>query len=425
MLALVFVNVVINYMDRTNISIAATALSSDLKLSPVQMGFIFSAFGWTYAAFQIPGGLLADRLGPRVLYSITLVSWSVATVLQGFVGRFASLFSLRLGVGALEAPSYPMNNKVVTSWFPNHERAFAIATYTSGQYVGLAFLAPAMASVQHFWGWRMLFVITGVVGIVWGIVWYWIYRDPLHHPRANQAELDHIRSGGGVIPKDRAEARGQRGTRVTWPNLKLVFSNRKLWGIYLGQYCLGANSWFFLAWFPTYLETSRGLSILKTGYMAAVPFLAAFVGVLLSGYLSDLMVKRGVSIGFARKGPVIFGLILASTIIAANYVESTPVVMVIMAVAFFGTGLASIAWIFVSLLAPKSLLGLTGGAFNFIANLSSISVPIAIGYLARDGDFAPALVLIAALGVVGVLSYVFLVGKLERVEMPGEAPSPG
>ena len=139
MLGLVFVNVVINYLDRSNLSVAAAGMGDELQLSSVQLGLIFSAFGWTYAALQIPGGLVADRIGPRILYSVCLWTWSFATIAQGFAKGFVSLFAFRLATGAFEAPSYPINNRIVTSWFPEHERASAIALYVSGQFIGLAF----------------------------------------------------------------------------------------------------------------------------------------------------------------------------------------------------------------------------------------------------------------------------------------------
>ncbi len=191
-LALIFVSVVINYMDRTNISVAATAISSDLKLSSVQLGILFSAFGWTYAALQIPGGILVDRIAPRVLYSFCLIAWSVMTLLQGVVRGFSGLLGLRLAIGVFEAPSYPINNRVVTTWFPDYERATAIAVYTSGQFLGLAFVTPALVAIQYYLGWRGLLAATGIVGILWGIVWYRLYRNPTDHSQVNDAELKHI-----------------------------------------------------------------------------------------------------------------------------------------------------------------------------------------------------------------------------------------
>lgn len=413
-LALIFVNVVINYMDRSNISVAASALKEDLGFTSVQLGLIFSAFGWTYAALQIPGGILVDRFGPRVIYAISLISWSFVTLLQGFSRGFATLFGLRLATGAFEAPAFPTNNRVVTSWFPDNERASAIGTYTSGQFIGLAFLTPALAAIQYFTGWRGLFFITGAVGIVWGFIWYRFYKDPLKHPTVNQQELDLIEQGGGLINSgDTGKESGQ--SKFEWSNLKKVFSHRKLWGIYLGQFAVNSTLWFFLTWFPTYLVEYRGLDFLKSGFLASAPFLAAFVGVLSSGFLSDFMIKKGFSIGVARKTPVITGLLLSISIIGANYVESTPLIIFFMCLAFFGNGFASITWIFVSTLAPRNLVGLTGGVFNFIGGLASIVVPIVIGFLVSDGNFKPALLFIGMLGFMGVLSYIFLVGKVERI----------
>ncbi len=411
MLGLVFVNVMINYLDRTNISVAATAISGELQLSTVQLGLIFSAFGWTYAALQIPGGLMADRIAPRLFYALCLVTWSIATLLQGFVRGFASLFAFRLATGAFEAPSYPINNRVVTSWFPEHERATAIALYVSGQFIGLAFLTPVLVAIQVYAGWRGLFIVTGLTGFVWGIVWYLFYRDPLQHPRVNQSELDYIEKGGGVFER-KAPAEKAGWKKEDW---KQVLSSRTLWGIYIGQFCVNAMLWFFLTWFPTYLVQYRGLSFIKSGYLASIPFLAACAGLLLSGFLSDYLISKGKSVGMARKTPIIVGLLISGCIVGANYTEDTTLVIFFMATAFFGAGMALISWIFVSLLSPKHLIGLTGGVFNFMGNLASIIVPIVIGFLASGGNFKPALVFVGALGVIGACSYIFLVGKIERV----------
>lgn len=415
-LAFIFINVVINYMDRSNISVAASAIQGEFQLSSVQLGLIFSAFGWTYAALQIPGGILVDRFGARIVYAVSLISWSLATLFQGFVKGFAGLFSLRLLTGAFEAPAFPANNRVVTSWFPDNERASAIATYTSGQFLGLALLTPALAAIQYYAGWRGLFVITGLTGIVWGFIWWRFYRDPAKHPDVNQAEIDLIEKGGGLINRESGENSNSK-SEFKWSNLREVFSHRKLWGVYLGQFAVNSTLWFFLTWFPTYLVEYRGLNFLKSGFLASLPFLAAFIGVLSSGFLSDYLIKRGVSVGIARKAPVITGLILSISIIGANYVNDTSLIIFFMALAFFGNGFASITWVFVSTLAPKNLVGLTGGVFNFIGGLASVIVPIVIGFLAQEGNFEPALLFIGLLGLLGALSYIFLVGKVERIKI--------
>jgi ACS family D-galactonate transporter-like MFS transporter len=176
-----------------------------LHLTSVELGLIFSAFGWTYVALQIPGGVLVDYFGPRVLYAFSLITWSLATLLQGFARGFTALFGLRLATGAFEAPAYPANNRIVTAWFPNNERASAIAVYTSGQFVGLAFLTPELAMIEHVTGWRGLFIITGSIGIVWGFVWYRYYRDPSQHRQVNPGRIELYREGGGLANNNAEE----------------------------------------------------------------------------------------------------------------------------------------------------------------------------------------------------------------------------
>ncbi|MET3552030.1 MFS transporter [Burkholderia sp. 567] len=415
-LALLFVTVVINYLDRSNLSIAAPALFKELHIDPVRAGLVFSAFGWTYALMQIPGGWLVDKVSPRVLYAGALALWSAATLLLGFAGSFVGLVVLRLAVGALEAPAYPINNRVVTTWFPTRERASAIGGYTSGQFVGLAFLTPVLAWLQVHLGWHMVFVATGLAGIAWAAIWYAVYREPRAFRGVNAAEIALIRDGGGLVDlEDRVAARTER-TPSTWRDLGVVLGRRKLWGIYLGQFALNSTLWFFLTWFPTYLVKYRGMDFIKSGFLASLPFLAAFVGVLCSGVLSDWLMRRGASQGFARKLPIISGLLISTCIIGANYVTSTGWVIAFMTIAFFGNGFASITWSLVSGLAPARLLGLTGGVFNLIGNLSAIATPIVIGLLVDGADFSRAITYIAAMALAGSLSYGLLVGKVERID---------
>lgn len=413
-MVMLFITVVINYLDRSNLSIAAPALKDEFGLDTVHEGLILSAFGWTYAAMQIPGGWLVDRVSPRVLYAAALILWSAATFFMGFAGSFVILFVLRLAVGALEAPAYPINNRVVTTWFPEKERATAIGFYTSGQFVGLAFLTPVLAWLQHHYGWHMVFVSTGLLGIVWGVLWYMIYREPRQFKGANAAEIELIQKGGGVVDLDKRVT--EKKVPFNWNDLGLVMSQRKLWGVYLGQFCLTSTLWFFLTWFPTYLVKYRGMDFIKSGFLASVPFLAAFIGVLCSGVLSDFLIRRGATVGLARKLPIILGLLISTSMIGANFTDSTPWVIFFLAVAFFGNGLASITWSLVSALAPVRLLGLTGGVFNFVGNLSSICTPIVIGFLVSKDSFAPAIVYVSSLALLGALSYILLVGKVERIE---------
>ena len=435
-MVMLFITVVINYLDRSNLSIAAPALKDEFGLDTVHEGLILSAFGWTYAAMQIPGGWLVDRVAPRVLYAAALILWSAATFFMGFASSFIVLFVLRLAVGALEAPAYPINNRVVTTWFPERNAPPPSAS-TSGQFVGLAFLTPVLAWLQHHYGWHMVFVSTGLLGIVWGVVWFMVYREPRQFKGANAAEIELIQQGGGVVDLEKrvTEEDAPRRARKTGflPPGRLRLGRpggeRKrrsrgpisAWscpsascGAYLGQFCLTSTLWFFLTWFPTYLVKYRGMDFIKSGFLASVPFLAAFVGVLCSGVLSDFLIRRGATVGLARKLPIILGLLISTSMIGANFTDSTPWVIFFLAVAFFGNGLASITWSLVSALAPVRLLGLTGGVFNFVGNLSSICTPIVIGLLvSRTASRPPSC---TCPRCPAALSYILLVGKVERIE---------
>lgn len=409
---MLFVTVAINYLDRSNLSVAATELARDLQLDPIRLGLVFSAFGWTYALFQIPGGWLVDRVGPRPLYAAVCGLWSLATLAQGFAHAFLLLLGLRLLLGIFEAPAFPICNRLATAWFPEDERAGAIGFYTSGQYAGLAFLTPLLFLAQGRFGWRSVFLITGGIGLAWSAFWYAAYRDPKESRLLTEGERGRIRSGGGWVDGHPLPGGPLSLKRA---DIRLVLGRRKLWGVYIGQFCLNAVPWFFLTWFPTYLVTYRHIKIAGEGLFSSLPFVAAFCGVLAGGVLSDALVRRGFSPSAARKVPIIGGMVLSMCVVGANFASDPRWVLVFLTLSFFGNGFASITWVLISLMAPRRLLGLTGGVFNFFGNLAAMIVPLVIGVIVKYGGFAPALAFISALALGGVLSYIFLVGRVEQI----------
>jgi ACS family D-galactonate transporter-like MFS transporter len=411
-LGLLFIGVVINYLDRANLALAIPAIGIDLHLNSVEKGLILSAFGWTYAFMQIPGGFVIDRLGPRLTYALSLGIWSILTLLQGLVRSAGALIGLRFGLGLAEAPAFPVNSRVVAAWFPTRERASAVAIYTAGEYVGLAFLTPILALIIATLGWQAMFIICGAIGVIYAFIWFLAYRDPKHSRRVNQAELDYIREGGGLA--ERALER----SKVNWSEALELLKHRQLWGMYIGQFAAASMLWFFLTWFPSYLAIARHLSIIKVGLYAIIPYIAAFFGVLAGGAVADWLIRRGLSVGASRKIPITVALFLASTIVVANYVNDINLVIVVMSVAFFGQGVTGVAWTLVSDTAPRELLGLAGGVFNFFANLGSILTPLVIGFiLATTNSFNIALVYMSALALVGAFSYIFIIGKVYRIEL--------
>lgn len=412
MLGLIATGTLVNYLDRTVLGIAAPALTKDLAINSAVMGIVFSAFSWSYAASQIPGGLFLDRFGTRVTYGLSVGFWSLFTLLHALASGLASLISLRLALGIAEAPCFPANSRVVATWFPQSERAFATGVYTVGEYIGLAFLSPVMFLLLAHYGWQSLFIFCGGIGLVFSLVWFVKYREPRDHKRVNAAELDHIAAGGGLI-----DGAGKAG-RIDWSKAGRLLKFRQMWGICIGQFAGNSTLVFFLTWFPTYLATERHMEFLKIGFYAVLPFIAASIGVLFGGWWSDTMLRRGLSANFARKVPIITGLLLASTIIGANFVDSNAAVIAILSLAFFAQGMAALGWTLVSDIAPEGMLGLTGGIFNLAANMAGIVTPLVIGVIvAATGSFFYALAFIAALALLGALAYIFVLGDVKRIEL--------
>jgi len=407
-LALLTVGTLINYLDRTVISVAAPLMTKELGLSAVAMGVVFSAFSWTYAAAQIPGGILLDRIGVRLTYFLSVTIWSAFTLLQGLTTNLWTLIACRMGLGVAEAPAFPSNSRVLGTWFPQAERASATGVYSIGQYFGLAFLSPLLFWIAGAFGWRALLIIVGAVGIFFGFVWYAFYRDP-HESRANQAELDYIKAGGGVPSSS--------GVRFEWRHIAFLMRQRQILGASIGQFASNSTLVFFLTWFPTYLAQERGMAWIKVGFFTVLPFIAACVGVMTGGLCSDLLLRRTGSANVARKLPIIAGLLLASTIVIANFVTGDTLVIIVMSVAFFGQGMCNLGWTLLTDVAPKELMGLSAGVFNLCANLAGILTPLVIGVVVGVyGSFAWALAYIGIVALLGVFSYVFIVGDVRRVE---------
>jgi len=420
-----FLVTTINYADRATLSIVGTDLSRDLGLDAITLGYLLSAFSWSYVVFQLPGGWLLDRLGSRRVYRWSLLGWSVVTMAQAGVGVLgagrtaaATLFGLRLGLGAAEAPSFPANSRLVAVWFPTAERGLASAIFNAAQYFSTVLFYPIMGTVTHAFGWPWVFVLMGAIGLVFGLAWNRLVQEPADHPLANAAEVEHIRAGGGLVDLDRGT--GRQTAAPARPGLILdLLRERMLVGIFLGQYCINVLTWFFLTWFPIYLVKQRGMSILQVGFVAVLPALCGCIGGVLGGWISDTLLRRGFTLSAARKVPIVAGLLLSTIIVGCNYVSAQWAVIAFMSLAFFGKGVGALGWAVMSDVAPRDATGITAGLFNMVGNLAGIVTPIVIGYiLQRTGSFEGALVYVGAHALLGVVSFLAIVGDIRRIELP-------
>jgi len=432
-LSMLFLVTTINYADRATIAIAGANIQEDLGIDSVSLGYIFSAFGWAYVIGQIPGGWLLDRFGSKRVYGAGIFLWSLFTLMQSFVGQIqivsavVGLFLLRLLVGFAEAPSFPGNARVVAAWFPTAERGLASAIFNSAQYFATVIFAPLMGWLTFTFGWESVFLVMGAVGIVVAGVWMVVIYSPRKHPLINAEELEYIGANGGLIDLDSAppsDGEAVPETMPHWRYLGQLLTNRMMLGVYLGQYCINAITYFFLTWFPVYLVQEQGMSILKAGFIASLPAVSGFTGGILGGFFSDYLLRRGLSLGAARKTPIVIGMCLATGMMVCNYVNSEWLVVAVMSLAFFGKGFGALGWAVVSDTSPKEIAGLSGGLFNTFGNIASITTPIIIGYIiSATGSFHWALVYVAANAVLAIFSYLVIVGPIERVELRKSPPT--
>jgi ACS family glucarate transporter-like MFS transporter len=423
-LAILFTVTTINYADRATIAIAGPEIRKMLGLSAVQMGFVFSAFGWSYVLAQLPGGWLLDRFGSKMTYFFSIFLWSLFTVLTGAVGFFTgatavtALFAMRFIVGAAEAPSFPGNSRITSAWFPVHERGLASALFNSAQYFATVIFAPLMGWLVHAYGWQSVFFVMGGAGIVMAFIWLKAMHGPKDHPSISPGELAYIEAGGALVDLDGARRSAQPPAIDTFACVRELLGNRMLLGVYIGQYCINTLTYFFLTWFPVYLVQERHMTILKAGFVASVPAIAGFLGGVVGGAISDRLAKAGFSLSLSRKVPIVIGMLLSMSMIACNYIETDMVVVAVMALSFFGKGVGALGWAVVADTSPKEAGGLSGALFNTFGNIAAITTPIVIGYILQaTGSFAGALVFVGANAAVTIFCYMVIVGEIKRVKL--------
>lgn len=402
---LMFLGIVINYMDRVNISHAILQIKEEFNLSSTQQGLILSSFSWGYVAFMLIGGLLVDKKGPRIIGSLSAFFWSLFTAIGALTTGFVTLLGTRFLIGVSEAPIFPSNSKVVKQWFPLKERGRATALFDSGSYIGSALAAPLIIYLMIHYGWRVSLLIFGVLGIVWSIVWFKYYRDPENFIGLTDIERK-------IIPKF------EHNRKYTKKPIMYYLSNRKIIGISAGFFCYNYLKNFFLTWFPSYLVLERGFSLIKVGFVAMIPPIIAIVSELLTGYLTDRMIINKIDVTLARKIPLCVGMLLSSVIIFSVFTSSIWLAMILLTVSYASLISASpgIWAIPGDLSKSKDNVGTIGGIQNTFSNIAGIVAPIITGFLIdMTGSFTAPIVLSGVIAIAGAASYWFVVGKLEPV----------
>ena len=387
----------ITYLDRVNISTAAPVISKELGFDKVTMGFIFSAFVWSYAALQVPGGWLGDRFGPRKVLTAIVTYWSVMTALTATAFSATSFFLIRLLFGAGEAGAFPVATRSMQQWYPRQERGLAQGLSHSASRVGAAIAPPIVVAIMTAWNWQAVFYICGAVGLLWSLLWYLTYRNqPEEHPLVNKAELDYIRAGGG---------RSTEKADVPWA---VLLRSPNMWAIMCAYFTYVYCLWIFLSWLPSYLVEFRHFTLLKVGFLASLPLWAGVVGDTVGGLAVDWLLKKTGNIKFAHRAVAIVGLLGCAVVIvpAALTTDATIAVACLTGAMFFLECTIGPSWA-VPMHVGGKYSGTVSGMMNMAGNIGGALSPIVFGVLVQYGSWVAPFVVAAGLLVLGAGVWAF------------------
>ena len=407
MISLVFLATVINYIDRQTLSVLKPAISADLGLSNADYAAIQNSFLVLYGISQMLSGRLYDRIGTRLGFIFSIVVWSVAAIAHAFA-RTASQFQLCRGVlGFGEAGNWPGAAKLIGEWFPVKERALGMGIFNTGAAVGGAVSPPIIAWLAIVYGWRATFVVTGVLGFAWLVLWVALYRAPEQHPWITDEERAHILSDRPVD--------GAVGDNWT-PGWLELLTRRQTWALVIGRFLTDPIWWLYIFWLPSYLQEARGFSLQQIGWSAWFPFLCAGIGALSGGWASGFLIQRGWSIDRARKSVMAFGALLTPAGILAMRADSPYTALLLMGLVLFGFQV----WInnlqtLPSDFFPKSAVASVFGLGGTSAAIASVLFNWGTGQVVDAMGYTPVFVVAGVLGPIGLAATLLLAGRIEPI----------
>jgi sugar phosphate permease len=407
--------ILINYFDRVNLSVAHPDLTKDFGLNDIQYGYLLSGFAWTYAALQIPGGVLLDRLGILWLGRIGPVLWSIACFWTAIANSFTHIFASRLLLGVAETPAFPVSSKATGYWFPKNERGLATSLFDAAAKFSNVIGVPIVAAIAFYWGWRMMFVFTAVLSLIYFALFVIFYQNPSVDKRLSPEERRYIQEGGGQ-PEGAPTTKGA--------SLGYLLRNAKVWGLTIGFAAYGYSFYLFLTWLPSYLIKTQHWDVLKSGLYTAIPWgVATITDLVIGGWLVDYLIARGFEQTKVRKTLIVLGMILGLAIVGATTTKDPAIAIIYISVALGGLAFsAPIGWSIPALIAPKGSVGTVGSIMNFFNNVMGIAAPIVTGYIVGETQsFTNAFLTAAAVLLVGIFAYVVILGKIEPIPEPVES----
>ncbi|WP_149733867.1 MFS transporter [Propionispora hippei] len=387
---LILLGAIINYLDRSNLSVANPLIAKEYGLSPLQMGVLMSAFLWPYALANLPAGWLVDRIGPKKMFAGASALWSVVTILTAFTNSYSLFYLLRVMLGISESPFFPAAVKAIDRWFSKDDRGTPLAIINTGSQIANGIAPPLLTALMLAYSWKLMFIIIGVAGLVIMALWCFSYRDP---------------KNGEVASIQEAENQVAAEHKVGWGDL---FKYKSTWYMIIGNFGLVYTMWTFLTWLPGYLVVGRGLSILKTGWVAAIPFLVGIIGVPLGGIISDYFIRKGYQPIQARKVPLVSGAIVAAlAVIPVPYVQDINVCIALLSLAYFASSVPTgVIWTLATDVAPKNMVASLGSIQNFGGFIGAAIAPIVTGAIVQmTGSFEYVFLIGSVLLIVSAISY--------------------
>lgn len=393
----------LNYMDRSSISIAAPFMMEELGLTNTDIGLMGAVFSWTYAFCQLPAGYLIDKIGPRRMYFLAMGMWSFATALMALGHTMTHFLTFRVLLGIGESPNSPNSSKISTQWFPREERGQAAGIWDSGSKWGSAIAPPVLTVLTLTFGWRAMFVIIGVAGIVLALAFWAFYRAPEDSKRLSEEEYRHILAGRD--DSDEAES-------VKLPWLKF-FSYKQTWGLMLGFF---SSIWIwniFLTFLPLFLQSTLGVSIQATGWVASVPYIAAALGAIFAGRVTVVLARKYKMTSILSKNVVLVGgcVALGVLLCVVPFVHNLALALVVLSVALaFVAAIQSQSWAMSSDIVPDSHAARFGGIMNFGGYFGGALAPVITGIVVdATGSYTPSFLVAGLIAILGGLCYGFLV----------------
>jgi sugar phosphate permease len=388
----------ITYMDRVVISTAAPSIQAEFGFSLVTMGWIFASFQFAYAFFQIPGGWLGDRFGPRRALTGVVIWWSAFTAMTALTWSAGSMMVCRFLFGIGEAGSFPIATRSLSRWMLPSERGWAQGLTHAGARLGGAVTPVFVAILIVDFGWRAPFFLFALVGLAWAALWFWYYRDtPRDHPRVNAAERNMIESALGT---------GAGRAKVPWRRL---LANPQLWLLSSMYFCYAYCINIFLTWFPKYLHDARGFDIAVMGLFASMPLMAGVLGDLTGGWMSDLLVKRGTGLKMARRVVAVFGFLVAAAMIPLAASIADPVL--------------SIGCFCMALDVGGEFAGSVSAVMNTLGNIGAAIAAAVTGYIVSASGWFAAFAVLSVLSLIAALLFFVIDASKPLYVAPDRVPS--